>query len=121
MHLYDPQQHPSPMHPVTGTIDAASLLLQLRAMHVQAIAVQHVARVLGWNENDDDGSEQPLVPFLPWKMRHCDSNGMVESGVKIDELPAYLQNHHFNEYVLFFSFSFFSCGHLRDYDLFLSG
>jgi len=46
MHLYNPQQYVSPMHPVTGTIDAASLLLQLRAMHVQAIAIQHIARVL---------------------------------------------------------------------------
>jgi len=51
------------MHPGTGTIDARSLLLELRAMHIQAIAIQHIARVLRWN----DVSEHALIPSFHGK------------------------------------------------------
>ena len=102
-HLSDPQQHPSPLR--VDTIGAESLLLALRSMHVQAVAIQHIARVLGWC--DDAGG---VMPFVPQKITNWDFTDMIENGIRIDELPWHLKRHHFHEYVQHYAIIQFKYG-----------
>lgn len=95
-HIADPQRYPSPLG--TDTIEEESLLLVLRGLHVQAVAIQLIARVLGWWKGDT------VVAFLPWKFKIWNFDKMIESGIKINELPSHLRVHHFPEYVQFFKF-----------------
>jgi len=92
-HIADPQQYPSPFG--TDKIGEENLLLVLRALHVQAIAIQVTARVLGWWKGD------MLVAFLPWKFTTWNFDKMIENGIRINELPWHLKTRHFPEYVQF--------------------
>jgi hypothetical protein len=95
-HIAEPQRYASPIQP--DTISEGSLLLVLRAIHVQAVGVQQIARVLGWSDAD-------VVPFLPWKIGHGGNTGeMIASGVRINKLSWHLKVNHFQEYVQYFNF-----------------
>lgn len=89
-HIAEPQRYASPIQP--DTISEESLLLVLRAIHVQAVAVQQIARVLGWSNAD-------VVPFLPWTIGNGNTDKMIASGVRIDKLSWHLKVNHFQEYV----------------------
>jgi len=94
-HIAEPQRYASPIQP--DMISEGSLLLVLRAIHVQAVAVQQIARVSGWSNAD-------VVPFLPWKIRNGNTSEMIASGVRIDKLSWHLKVNHFQEYVQYFNF-----------------
>jgi hypothetical protein len=67
-HIADPERYPSPLG--ANTITEESLLLELRTMHVQAVAVQQIARVLGWCE------DAVFMPFLLQKITNWDFREM---------------------------------------------
>ena len=86
-HISDPEQHVSPIH--DRTIREEELLYVLLPMHVQAIAVQEIARVLGWH----DGAK---VPFFPRKVPGWKVDAMIQQGgVRVNEVPEYLERHYF--------------------------
>jgi hypothetical protein len=93
-------------------IGEENLLLVLRALHVQAIAIQVTARVLGWWKGD------MLVAFLPWKFTTWNFDKMIENGIRINELPWHLK-HGTLKLATFLSMSNFSIpfkyGYLQDY------
>lgn len=96
-HIAEPQTYASPLQP--HTIGERGLLLVVRAIHVQAVAIQLIARVLGWCNAD-------VMPFLPWNLRNRSGyiGEMIANGVRVDELPWHLKINHFNEYVQCFNF-----------------
>lgn len=79
------------------TLGEENLLLVLRALHVQAIAIQVTAKVLGWWKGDT------LVAFLPWKFTTWNFDKMIENGIRINMLPWHLKTCHFPEYVQIFN------------------
>ena len=95
-HIAEPQRYASPIQP--DTISEESLLFMLRAIHVQAVGVQQIARVLGW-------SDAVVVPFLPWTMGNGNIHRMIASGFRIDKLSWHLKVNHFPEYVKCFDFT----------------
>jgi hypothetical protein len=88
-HIAEPEQYASPLQ--ANTIGEESLLLVLQSMHVQAVAVQQIARELGWCDAADK-----VVPFLPLKNINWDFSEMIENGIRVDELPWHLKRHHFH-------------------------
>ena len=92
LHLSEPERYVSPIQ--DHTIGEESLLYVIQSMHVQAIAVQEIARSLGWCE---DGVK---LPFLPRKIARWEIEEMIQQGgVRVDILAPYLESRHFNGYV----------------------
>lgn len=67
-------------------------------MHIQAVAVQELSRELGWHDTTDG----EILPFLP-RIAVWEINEMIQHGVRVDELPRYLQRNYFPGYVPHFA------------------
>ena len=95
-HIAEPERYPSPFE--GGRIGEESLLIMLHSMHVQAVAVQYTARVLGWCDAADE-----VVAFVPQQVTNWNLDEMLKNGIRVNELPWYLKDHHFPEYVHYYA------------------
>ena len=97
-YIAEPGQH---TYPLQGVADEENLLLVLRSMHVQAVAVQLLAKELNWCHAADR-----VEPFLLLRNISSaygtvdnggtlDNGGMLNNGIKLNKLPFYLATHHF--------------------------
>lgn len=91
-HIAEPERYPSPLE--GGRIGEESLLIMLHSMNVQAVAVQYTARVLGWCDAADE-----VVAFVPQQITNWNLDEMLKNGIRVNELPWYLKEHHFPGYV----------------------
>lgn len=83
-HIAEPEQYPFP--PQADKTGEEELLFMLRSIHVQAIAVQLIAREMNWY------SVAEVVPLLPHQTKDWDYQEMI------DELAWYLKSGHFQGY-----------------------
>ena len=88
-HVAEPERYESPFQP--HTISEESLLCDLWSMHIQAVAVQEIARVLGWWDANANGG---LVPFLQRQSAMQEISDMIGRGVRVEELPDHLEGHY---------------------------
>lgn len=89
-HISELEQHNSPLQ--AYIVGEKSLLYVLCSMHVQAVAIQEIARERGWC-NATDGA---ISLFLPQKSANCKVDEMIEQGIRVDELLLHLESHYFH-------------------------
>ncbi|KDR78252.1 hypothetical protein GALMADRAFT_224624 [Galerina marginata CBS 339.88] len=87
-HIYAPTQYAFP--PQTDTVGTRTLLLVLKSYHVQDVAMQVLARELGWRD-----ASCKVEIFLPQKIANWDFYEVIKSGIRIDELLWHLKATHF--------------------------
>ena len=90
-HIVEPEQYANPLH--AGSIGEEPLLVVLRSTHVQALAVQHIARELCWCSPTHE-----VTSFLPQQIENCEFQKMIKKGIRVDKLPYYLKRYHFYDY-----------------------
>ena len=89
--ITEPEQYGSPLQ--ADTIGNEDLLVVLRSIHVQALAVQYIARELGWCNAADK-----VTWFLPQQFESWEFEEMIEKGIRIDKLAGYFKRYHFRGY-----------------------
>lgn len=89
--ITEPEQYGSPLQ--ADTIGNEDLLVVLRSIHVQALAVQYIARELGWCNDADK-----VTWFLPQQFENWEFKEMIEKGIRVDKLPGYFKRYHFRGY-----------------------
>ena len=90
-HITDPKRYASPLQ--ADAIGDEDLLSVLRSIHVQALAVQYIARELGWCNVADK-----VTWFLPQQIENWDFEEMIKEGIRVDKLVWYLKKYHFRGY-----------------------
>jgi len=85
-HIVEPERYANPLP--AASIGEETLLVVLRSTHVQALAVQQIARELRWCS-----SAHEVTPFLPRQIENFEFEKMIEKGIRVDKLPYYLKTH----------------------------
>jgi len=85
-HIVEPERYVNPLHasPIGGEV----LLVVLHSTHVQALAVQQIARELRWCR-----PAHGITPFLPQQIENFEFEKMIKKGIRVDKLPYYLKTH----------------------------
>jgi len=78
--------------PQAGEIGTEDLLFLLRSVHVQALAVQLIAREMGWY------NAAKVTPFLPHQINGWNFQEMIQKGLRVDNLAGYLHSYHSHGY-----------------------
>ncbi|KDR70464.1 hypothetical protein GALMADRAFT_271541 [Galerina marginata CBS 339.88] len=92
-HISEPERYAFPAR-TNFSVGEKTMLIMLHSYHVLDVAVQIIARELDWCD-PVSASPGKVEVFLPQKLENRDFYKMIESGVKINELPWYLKQYHF--------------------------